>query len=103
MTTEIISSQFFNQSQSWNYETIVRSAALKLRVHIRRNAYDDQSHIRGFVLDPVALKWNTLVDRPIGSGACSDVSYTSVESKADRPAFERDAAGVLAELLEIVG
>ncbi len=103
-----IATRFYNQSQSWNYEHICEtvrprdSGRLKFRIVIRRNAYDCQSYLRGFVLDPMHLSWNLLVDRPIKGTHCQDVSYVQPEDKANKSAFERDAHEVLRELMQIV-
>src|SRR5262245_23806588 len=95
-----ISQRFYLQNQSWNFERIVELEGRKVKVEIRRNAYDDQSYLRGFVLDPVHLCWNTLVNLPISGACCRAASY----GRKDEPIapFERDAAGILAELKKIL-
>lgn len=95
-----ISQRFFNADQSWHFERIVKHGKLKMRVDIRRNAYDFQSWVRGYILDPVHMKWNLLVDRPIEGAKCEQANYVrTVESVAP---FEADAASVLKELTDLV-
>lgn len=95
-----ISQRFYMQGQSWNFERIVEQAGRKLRVAIRRNAYDDQSSVHGYALDPLQLKWNLLVDRPIMGAACQKASY--VRSNEPIAPFEQDAKSVLEELAKIL-
>ena len=95
-----ISERFYNsgQRQSWHYERIVDNGDLKLRVFIKRNAYDSQSYVRGYVLD--GKKWNCIVDRPIEGAACYNVSY--LQKVVDNHLFNVDADSVLRELVEIL-
>jgi hypothetical protein len=95
-----ISQQFYNSEQSWHFERIVKHGKLRMRVDIRRNAYDFQSWVRGYIFDPVHMKWNLLVDRPIEGAKCEQASYVrKVESIAP---FQADAESVLKELNELV-
>jgi hypothetical protein len=97
MTT--ISQQLYNLDQSWNYEKVVAvHDRLKLRVEIRRNAYDNQSYVRGHAFDPVHLRWNLLVDKPISTAACKEENYVK---KANPSVFEQDAKQVLKELIDL--
>jgi hypothetical protein len=97
---ETISTQFYNLDQSWHYEIIVRVGGVKLRVLIRRNAYDDQSYVRGYAFSE--LKWNLLVDRPIQTAKCEPVSYVQSKDQFDPNLFVLDGESVLKELQEIV-
>lgn len=102
-----ISEQFYYNSQSWHYEqvveiTTVMGARGKLKVKIERNAYDEQSSIRGYALDPHHLKWNLLVDKPITAGNCQKFSYAQKASTVEKEIFQKDADEVLEELMAIV-
>lgn len=71
-----ISEQFYQANQSWNYELTSRiPSGHKLRVEIRRNAYDEQSYVHGLVFDTIHNKWNVIVTRPIGSACCASADY----------------------------
>ncbi len=89
-----ISEQFYNLHQSWNYVWIGERGGNKLK--IRRNAYDIQSYLRGYVFDPIQKNWNLLVDHPIMAAACSVVTY--VDRQPDIELFRRDSQGILEEL-----
>jgi hypothetical protein len=95
-----ISQQFYNAHQSWYFERIVKHGKLKMRVDIRRNAYDFQSWVRGHIFDPVHMRWNLLVDRPIEGAKCAGANYVSTFE--DIKPFEADAESVLKELNELV-
>jgi len=97
----IIRENLYNLDQSWNYERVIESGNLKYRVFIRRNAYDSQSYIHGFVLDPVHKKWNQVVNLPITIASCNSVSYVQKETPEMRRLFEQDAFMVLNELRAI--
>lgn len=95
-----ISEQFYNAHQSWNYEVISqRHDGLKLKVSIRRNAYDDQSYVRGYALDPVHFKWNLIVDDCIEFANCAKASYVNKHENAEP--FEMDADNVFEKLTSI--
>lgn len=97
-----ISTKFFNQSQSWNYERIVkcavRGAPATLKVFIRRNAYDEQSYGRTYLWD--GQKWENVVDYPISFLKCKSVSY--VERKPSEKLFEEGFEVLLGDALLIL-
>lgn len=98
MTTKTISERFYNQSQSWFYERIADSGSHRFRVFIRRNAYDEQSFVRGYVFCSTALQWNLIVDRPIMGAACEASSYVD---KGRKELYQQDSDNVLNELISI--
>lgn len=75
------------------------SLDLRFRVQIRRNAYNDQSWVRGSIMDPVHLKWNVVVERPIETAWCKDANYVST---AKVEPFRQDALSVTNELKKLV-
>lgn len=97
-----ISTKFFNQGQSWNYERIVKCAVrgtpASLKVVIRRNAYDEQSYGRTYLWD--GHKWENVVDYPIGFLKCKSVSY--VAQKPSEKLFEEDFETLLGDALLIL-
>lgn len=96
-SVETISERFYQQSQSWIYDRIVSwdnlsESKARIRVEIRRNAYDDQSYIHGFVYSLTSMQWNLLVTKPIQQALCRDVSYTN--SNPNKTLFVCDAEAV---------
>lgn len=98
--SKTISERCHNKEQSWFYERIEKVDQSRLRVSIRRNAYDDQSYVRGYVFDPGNIKWNLIVDLPFQSAACKRVNYT--DEYITIGDFAPDAENVLTELLAIL-
>jgi hypothetical protein len=102
-----ISERFYNLNQSWYYERIVEIKGVKLKVHIRRNAYDNQSHLNGLVFDPAAMKWNKIVHRPIEGAKCESASYVqdlkhhTPSLQVDKSLFIADADSIIEELKAI--
>ncbi len=84
------------------YERIIACKLVRLRVLIRRNAYNVQSYVRGYALGSKESKWNLLVDRPIKGAACEGASYVENEEKADINSFKQDAKHVIDELIDIL-
>jgi hypothetical protein len=102
MTNEIIiSERCYNQDQSWYYERTAKFEAatqsVKLKVSIRRNAYDHQSHAQVYFWN--GQQWNLLVDSPISECECKDIAYFN---KGVKPSFfMADRNRLLVEALKI--
>lgn len=97
-TISTISERFYNQSHSWNYERTVKIGSRKVRVQIRRNAYDQQSYARTHVWAGDA--WNLVCSRPISECKCSTVSYVN-DGATDR-LFKKDADSIIEETVEVL-
>ena len=95
-----ISERFWKGRQSWNYQRVVRAGDKRLRITIKRDAYDFQSHLYGDAYDSVHMKWHRLVARPLDGATCADTSY--VDRNPNIQPFREDAEDVLVELLEII-
>jgi hypothetical protein len=77
---EVIQNEVDNHGQSWNFAHIVKGntgkgGVYKLRIRIRRNAYDAQSyalaeHWNGY-------KWHEVVRQAIDRCECQSISYVS--------------------------
>ena len=97
-----ISERVYNQDQSWYFErtvTVTNSdVIIKLRVSIRRNAYNDQSYAR--VDQWTATGWERVIDAPIMECDCSAISYT--DNKPATCLFKDDADRLLQEAIQIV-
>lgn len=114
MKTEQLNVKFYNHDQSWHHETLWKCTihsedrtatwpprVYKVKVEIRRNAYDDQSYQRAYAFDHTAAKWNLIVNSPIKGAACYDVSYVCKDAKV--ALFHKDAEAVLKEVALILG
>jgi hypothetical protein len=103
MKQKIISERCWKANQSWYYEKVIAFASntrsFKLKVDIRRNAYDDQSHARVYQWD--GTKWQLVVKYPIRDCVCQHLDYTMMNVTAD--SFSTDTLYLLKEALQIVG
>lgn len=103
MKRKLISDRCYLLSQSWYFERVIAYASptrsFKLKVDIRRNAYDNQSHARVCQWD--GTKWQIVVDAPIAECECKKISYVSPNVKSLD--FEADSIRLLKEALQIVG
>lgn len=95
-----ISKRVWNTDQSWYYERVFCTERRnKLRVYIRRNAYDSQSYAKGYVYDESSHEWKQIVSIPITQCQCKKVNYVLPASAAD---FAADDKVITDELLQIV-
>jgi hypothetical protein len=91
-------SRFVSQGQqSWELDGMYEHYEVKLRVLVRRNAYDRQSYAHCDVFSPTNLCWNRLVDIPFGVMQSLPLSY--VEN--DRATVDRYLSMDEAELLRL--
>ena len=98
--TETISERIWNGSQSWNYERIEKRPGITYKISIRRNAYDDQSYLSGYLFD--GQKWHLIVAAPMIEDYISHaISYVDKEDDDLREALTKDAATIETELLHI--
>ena len=66
----------WNSNQSWYFESLHETdKGEKLRVDIRRNAYDNQCHARVMIFNSDEKKWNHLNSIFITDLPCSGISY----------------------------
>jgi hypothetical protein len=93
-----IEEQCFNQDQSWNYKSVIKVNGVSLKVDIRRNAYDFQSHAIVYRWD--GTKWQNVWSKPITSCNCKSVSYVGKATKDD---FAADAFSLYTTALKIIG
>ncbi len=98
-TSKTISKRTWNSDQSWHHELTVNIDGHKLRVKIRRNAYDAQSWAT--VVRWNGEEWKQVCSRPIAECVCSVISY--VDQSISHRSFGPDTASLLAEALEIIG
>lgn len=98
MKHKVILEQLYNQDQSWNFIKIVEIQSHKLKIDIRRNAYDNQSHAR--IERWNGSEWKLVHHKPIMDCRCAIVSY--VEKNVEKRLFEIDADGLLNDAMKIV-
>lgn len=99
---ETIAEQVYNAEQSWYFERIVKAGcwgSTKLRVKIRRNAYDDQSFARVYLW--TKTEWSLVAERPITDCECRRLSYTLRGGVSARD-FENDYAALIATALAVI-
>ena len=84
-TKKIISQSFYQQGQSWQMVGIYEQQnGLRLRVHIKRNAYDEQSFAKLEVFSQTEKKWNLVHSKPIQQCACRETSYVLSPEEFER-------------------
>ena len=98
---KIIQSDFNNHNQSWSYTQIVEKEGKKLRVRIRRNAFDNQSHALAELW--AGTEWRQVISRPIEVMECRNVSYVLPLLHEDVCSFKQDTENLLKMAFEVVG
>jgi hypothetical protein len=100
MATKTISKVYSKGQQSHNYLEVLSLDGLKLRISIKRDAYDFQSHARIEAFSKGEAKWNFIHAIPYAEIQMK-TSYVAVASeasfKADRDELVRVAKALLAE------
>jgi len=94
---DVISTRCWNMNQSWYYESIYKKKH-KLRVKIRRNAYDNQSFANVFRWD--GNQWQLVCGKSIMECKCQTISYVNKDVTAAD--FKQDEEELLREALAIV-
>ena len=90
----------WNGDQSWNYESLhVVAYDQKIKIKIKRNAYDNQSWSKAYLFD--GNKWNTIVETPHPLMKCLGISYVQKEVKAEK--FYEDEKILLEEVKILIG
>lgn len=93
---ERLTQRVWNGSQSWNYEAMWQLRADRVRVRLRRNYMDEQSHLEVDVFSEDARAWNRIVWRPMTPEVeCYGVSYVAKDVGAAD--FLTDEAALLDE------
>ena len=98
MKTKEINEHLFKRSQSWHYHWIGKLGKKSVKIEIKRNAYDSQSGIRGFVMTNDT--WSKIVYRPIISSPVKEISY--VDKNPDIQLFQTERDSVLEELSQLI-
>jgi hypothetical protein len=77
------------------YEALWKIGDRRVRIGIRVDSYDMQSHARAEIFDPGANAWNVVATIPYPQMASKGKAYGQVMPTAE---FERDEAALLAEV-----
>ena len=97
----IISERCYNQDQSWYYERTAKfespTQSVKLKVYIRRNAYDEQSCALVHLWS--GQGWNLIVTAPISECLCKDVDW--IDKNVKPSFFTADCNRLIVEALKI--
>ena len=95
-----ISIDYYLSQQTWNYIriTTTENRVWKIRVWIKRNAYDFQSSMVGSVWSRESMQWNTVIRRPIKGANCQRVSYT--DKNASAAYFRNDSDQIIEQVLK---
>lgn len=98
MKQKLISEQLYNQNQSWYFIKIIEIQSHKIKVDIRRNAYDNQSHAT--IERWNGSEWKLVYQKPIMDCKCKVVSY--VEKNVEKTLFEADANELIDTAIKIL-
>lgn len=77
------------------YEALWRIGERRVRIGIRVDSYDMQSHARAEIFDPGANAWNVVATIPYPQMASKGKAYSKTPLTKE---FERDEATLLAEV-----
>lgn len=76
---KLLDAKLWNASQSWSTECLYDLGGKRVRTTIRRNAYDEQSHINAYLWSPDESRWNLAVSIPfaLAPKRLKSLSYVS--------------------------
>lgn len=97
--SEIISERVWLGDQSWCFQRVFKLQAHRLRIDIRHNAYDFQSHARIERWD--GTRWQVIHSIP--GQALKLYSYVNREPPKVAEVFEKDAQEMLRVAREVLG
>lgn len=101
-TMTIIDDKLWQGSQSWNYRRTMKYGDNKVKLVVKRDSYDHQSYIVGYVLDPVHLKWNKVATIPFGKDANCFIVNAHQTAKPNIVLFALDADAVFELIKELL-
>lgn len=105
---KLLSEKLYSADQSWIYETLWDLPAKdhRIKVVIRRNAYDSQSYGRAYLFSASESKWNEVAHTSGLKLKCKDASYAMDEQRIIREykkQFSQDTNDLLQEVKLILG
>lgn len=107
MRQKRLSQDIFHGNQSWDYQALWimgdnESSALKLRIRIKRDAYDNQSYRLIEVFDHGNSKWNELWTLPFETANCKPINYAIERERLNTELFELDEEELLKKAIAIL-
>lgn len=105
MIRMLIDPKLYNHDQSWYYETLWEltkgNVLHKVKVEIRRNAYNFQSWGRAYFFSLASMQWNTVAETAGPELKCLDLCYAMNDKlkaiKDHLPALQKDTFKLLYE------
>lgn len=102
-----LSEKLYSHDHSWNYETLWTltrvPASWKVKIEIRRNAYDGQSYGKAMVWSPERLCWNNVAWTAGPSLKCLTLSYVQrVVTEQNKENLEADTRDLLFETCTVL-
>jgi hypothetical protein len=94
MTRRLSPARVWNASQSWYFEALHEHGDTRIRIRIRRNAYDNQSFLIAEVWSPTTLSWNEATTLPMNADRQSH-SVQYFQEKITVEHFARDERDLL--------
>lgn len=85
-----LSSQHWNFQQSWNYESIWNINGYRVAIHIRVNAFADQSFAVAKVFSHHTVGWNELAAVPVDWDGYRKVGVTHIRPEVAPTVFAGD-------------
>lgn len=86
----------WKSQQSWNYESLLSHPnGKRVRIRIKRDAFDYQSYALAECFDAEANKWNEVASIPYPQMSCLKVSY--IQDTATMKDFQEDEKTLLGE------
>ena len=92
-------SKLWNSDQSWFFESLWKIEKRVVRIHIRRNAYNQQSYEQVYLFD--GDKWNLIVNLPI-SQSFEKIHYTHKELSSSQEQIFYDTEKILIETISTI-
>lgn len=92
-----VNERIWNEKQSWYYESTLTISGRKIKIEIRRNAYDFQSWAIALLFD--GNKWNQIAHIPHPQMKCMHVSYVGNASVED---FREDTDALIKEVTMLI-
>lgn len=87
---ETVEEIVYKGSQSIEYRHIYKINGFKIKLHIDRDSYKQQSHATAYVWSPEKLEWNAVYSIPSDQLDCLKFSYVSDGITAKNFAVDAD-------------
>lgn len=95
-----LTQKIWKANQSWHYEALWQVNDRRIKISIRRNAFDEQNHCVAKMFD--GDKWNGIASTPHSRMNCNHLSYMQPNPPTVKD-FQTDEDILLAEVKMILG